>query len=169
MFSRAGRAALLNRAPFTEAYFDSNAAADGAILVAIAAAVPYLLDVFLESAGDFAVQSLFGVVIGGVISWLILGFATWFAATRLFGSMGRPQIMLGLHGLAALPLILEGLGTLGAAVGLVWYLAVLVVATREASELSTRDAAVSVLIGFAAAILIRALIRAPFAILGSLF
>jgi len=168
MFSRAGRAALLNRTPFTEAFFDSNAAADGAILVAIAAAVPYLLDVFL-GASAFMVQTLFGVVIGGVISWLILGFATWFTATRLFGSMGRPQTMLGMHGLAVLPLILEGLGDLGAAIGLVWYLAILVLATREASELTTRDAAVSVLIGFAAAILVRALIGAPFAILGALF
>ena len=175
MFSRAGRASLFDKTPFTEAFFDSNAAADGALLVSFSAAVAYLLQVFLSEIRAFSLFGLLQAVIAGVISWLILGFATWFTATRLFDSMGRPQTMLGLQGLAALPLMFEGLiplsgvGEIAAAVALVWYLAILVVATREASDLTTRNAAVSVLIGFAAAVLIRAIIDVPFAIIGSLF
>jgi len=46
---------------------------------------------------------------------------------------------------------------------------VLVAATREASDLPLRPAAVSVLIGFAAAAIVRALLGVPFALFGALF
>jgi hypothetical protein len=49
-------------------------------------------------------------------------------------------------------------------VGLVWYLGILVLATKEATELPYKFAGVSVLIGFAAAVLVRALLRVPFAL-----
>ena len=74
-----------------------------------------------------------------------------------------------MQGLAALPLLLEVFGGLLGGVGLVWYLGVLVVATGEAADLDPKKAAVSVLIGFAAAVIIRAIIGVPFAIIGSLF
>jgi hypothetical protein len=77
--------------------------------------------------------------------------------------------MMALQGLAALPLLLEMFGRWVGGVGLVWYLVVLVIATQEATDLKTRDAAVSVLIGFAVAALVRALIGVPFALLGGLF
>jgi hypothetical protein len=54
-------------------------------------------------------------------------------------------------------------------IGLVWYLVVLVVATQEASDLDLRKAGVSVLIGFAAAVLVRALLSVPFAVFSGLF
>jgi hypothetical protein len=170
MFSRAGRAALLDRKPFTEAFFDSDSAADAAILVSSVAAATYA-GILLLPGGirAFSVIGLLQVVIAGVVSWLILGFATWFAATRLFGGSGRPQTMLGLHGLAVLPLLLEMTGSLGGTIGLIWYLVVLVVATREAVDLQTRDAAVSVLIGFAMAVIFRALLGVPFAVFSAIF
>jgi hypothetical protein len=177
MFSRAGRAALFNRRAFTEAFFEADAAADGAIVVASVGALTYLGALLRLGALDaFRLSTLFQFLIGSVASWLILALATWFAATRLFGAGGRPQTMIAMHGLAALPLVLEALndpqgspgtllGTWGPALGLVWYLGVLVVATREASDLDPRKAGVSVLIGFAAAAIVRALIGVPFAIL----
>ena len=58
--------------------------------------------------------------------------------------------MMALQGLAALPLLLEIFGRWAGAIALIWYLVALVVATQEATDLKTRDAAVSVLIGFAA-------------------
>ena len=172
MFSRAGRAAALDRRAFNEAFFDSDAPADAAILVAFVAAATYVGDVLL-GGGGFQIFGLMREVIGGVVSWLILGFATWFVATRLFKSDGRPQTMIALQGLAVLPLLLEIVGSelsgLVGAVGLVWYLVILVLATREASELKTRDAAASVLIGFAVAALFRALLGVPFAFFGAFF
>ncbi len=170
MFTRAGRAAVLDRKPFTEAYFDGDSAADAAILVALVAAVTYVGTLLINGAiGAFSLTGLFEYVIAGVVSWLILGFASWFAATRLFQSSGRPQTFIALQGLAVLPLVLELFGRIGGAVGLVWYLVILVVATREAAAIDTRNAAVSVLIGFAIAAIFRTLLGVPFAVFSALF
>jgi hypothetical protein len=170
MFSRAGRASLLDRKPFTEAFFDGDAPADSAILVSIVAAVGYVGTLlWLGVLGAFSIGHLFQVVIAGVVSWLVLGFATWFVANRLFGASSRPQTMIGLQGLAVLPLVLEVFGSVAGGIGLVWYLAILVVATREATDLKLRDAGVSVLIGFAVAVVFRALLGVPFAVLSALF
>ena len=46
---------------------------------------------------------------------------------------------------------------------------VVVIGTQEATDLDLKKASAAVLIGFAAAALVRALIGVPFAILGSLF
>jgi hypothetical protein len=170
MFSRAGRAAMLDRKPFTEAFFDGDSAADAAILVSIVAAVTYVGSLLLNGLiGFFDFPTLLQVVIAGVVSWLVLGFATWFAATRLFQSTAKPQTMIALQGLAVLPLVLELFGQIGGVVGLIWYLVILVVATREAAGIDTRNAAVSVLIGLAVAVIFRALLGVPFAIFGALF
>lgn len=172
MFSRAVRAAAFDRKAFTEAFFDDEAAADGALVVASVGAITYL-GLWLRGIAVLSVQGLLQSLVAAVISWLILAFATWFVATRLFGGGGRPQTMMAMHGLAALPLVLElfeGFASgLIAAAGLIWYLAVVVVATREASDVNTRNAAVSVLIGFAIAAIFRALIGVPFAVFGALF
>jgi hypothetical protein len=119
--------------------------------------------------GAFSIADMFRVVIGGVVSWLVLGFATWVVANRLFGASSRPQTMIGLQGLAVPPLLLEIFGSAIGGLGLVWYLVILVVATREATDLKLRDAAVSVLIGFAVAVVFRALLSVPFAALSALF
>lgn len=170
MFTRAGRASLLDRKPFTEAFFDGDAPADSAIIVSVVAAVVYAGTLAWHGVlGAFSVTDLFRVVIAGVASWLILGFATWFVANRLFGASSRPQTMIGLQGLAVLPLLLEIFGSAIGGVGLVWYLVILVIGTREATDLKLRDAAVSVLIGFAVAAVFRALLSVPFAALGALF
>ena len=170
MFTRAGRAAILDRKAFTEAFFDGDAAADGAIIVALVGAATYLGVLLRLGAFDFfSIARLFQSVIAAVISWLILALATWFVATRLFGSANRPQSMIAMHGLAPLPLVLEIFGSLVGGLGLIWYLVILVLATQEAAELKIKNAAVSVLIGFAAAALLRALIGVPFAVFGGLF
>lgn len=170
MLTRAGRAAIFDRKVYTEAFFDNDAMADGAIIVAGVGALTYLG--FLVRVGDFSafdLRGLFQVLIASVVSWLILGFATWFAANRLFDGSGRPQTLLAMHGLAPLPLLLEVLGSPIAWLGVVWYLAVLVVATKEGTDLDYKFAGVAVLIGFAAAFLIRALLRVPFGLFSGAF
>lgn len=163
MYTRAARAAIFDRKVYTEAYFDNDAMADAAIVVASVGALTYLL--LLARFGDLAgfdLAVLFRALIAAVVSWLILGFATWFAANRLFSGSGRPQSLLAMQGLAALPLLLEAFGRYASWLALVWYLALLVVATKEGTDLDYKFSAVSVLIGFAAAFLIRALLQAPF-------
>lgn len=164
------RAAVLDKRAFTEAFFDDDAMADGAVLVSLVGVIVYLgILLWLGRLGAFSIFSMLRLVIGEVASWLILGFATWFAATRLFGSSNRAQTLIAMHGLAVLPLILSIFGGLAAVIALVWYLVVLVVATREGTDLEIRNAAVSVLIGFAASVVIRALLGVPFIALGALF
>ena len=122
MFSRAGRASLLDRKAFTEAFFDGDAPADAAILVSLVAAAVYVGTLArLGALEAFSITDLFQVVIAGVVSWLVLGFATWFVANRLFGASSRPQTMIGIQGLAVLPLLLEifGVGDRWARAGLV--------------------------------------------------
>ncbi|MGH8946005.1 MAG: hypothetical protein ACRDVL_07650 [Acidimicrobiia bacterium] len=170
MLSRAGRAAILDRKVFTEVFFDDDAMADAAIVVSLVGAATYLgALVWFGVLGAFSLVGLLQLVLTSVAMWLILGFATWFAATRLFGATNRPQTLIAMQGLAILPLLLEVFGGLLATAGLIWYLVVLVVATKEGTDLATRDAAVSVLIGFAAAVVIRALLGVPFAAFSALF
>ena len=61
-----------------------------------------------------------------------------------------------------LPLLLEIFGSPIGWIGVVWYLVVLVIATKEGTDLDLKFAGVSVLIGFAVAFLIRALLQVPF-------
>ncbi len=170
MVSRAGRAAIFDRKAFSEAFFDDDAAADAAIIVASVGLITYLGRLtWLGRLDAVSVGGVLESLIAGVISWLILAFATWFVASRLFQGGGRPQTMMALQGLAALPLVLEVFGGLVAGAGLIWYLVVVVLATREATDLDTRNAAVSVLIGFAVAAIFRALIGVPFAVFSAIF
>jgi hypothetical protein len=169
MFTRAGRAALFDRKVYTEAFFDNDAMADGAIVVAAVGALTYL-GLLARGFVRFDLSGLLQILLASVVSWLILGFATWFAANRLFGGSGRPQTLLAMHGLAPLPLLLEILGTPIAWLGVLWYLGILVVATKEGTDLDYKFAGVAVLIGFAAAFLVRALLRVPYGLFsGSLF
>lgn len=169
IFNRAVQAALLRRKPFTEAFFDGESTADAALLVAMVSAATYV-GLVLRVGGSFSVTVLLRLVLGGVTSWLILGFATWLASNKLFQGSGSAQTMLGLQGLAVLPLLLDIVGSrIVGAVALIWYLAILVVATREAANLEAKNAVVSVLIGLAAAALIRAILNVPFAAFSSVF
>lgn len=166
MLTRAGRATLLDRKAFTEAFFDDDTMADGAIVVAMVAAVTYVGILFRFGALDrFSVTGFFSVLIGSVASWLILGFATWFAATKLFQASSRPQTLIGMQGLAPLPLLLDIFGSPISWVGFLWYLAILVIATKEGTDLDYKTASVAVLIGAAAAAVVRALLGVPFGLL----
>jgi hypothetical protein len=170
MFIRAGRAALFDRRAFTEAFFDDDAMADGAIVVAVVGAVSYVgILAWFGVLGRFDIVGLLQSLIFSVASWLILGLATGFAASRLFGSSARYQTVIAMQGLAVLPLLLEIFGSPISWIGLVWYLAVLVIATKEATELDYKFAGVAVLIGFAVAAVVRLLIGAPFGLFSGVF
>ena len=167
--NRLFRTTFFDRKALTEASFDDDAPADAAIIVAGVGLLTYLLAAVI-GPGGFDAASLIQLVLAGVMAWLVLALATWFVATRLFGARSSPQTIMGLQGLASLPLILGAFDNEAVqAVGLVWYLVLLVIATREAGNLSTRNAGVSVLIGFAVAALVRMIFGAPFLFLGQIF
>lgn len=170
MLTRAGRAAIFDDKVYTEAFFDEDAMADSALVVAAVGAVSYVGILLWDGLlGAFDFFGLIQSTIYSVVTWLILGGATWFAATRLFGSYSRYQNVITMQGLAALPLLLEIFGAPFSWLGVVWYLAALVIATRESAEIELKLAAVSVLIGFAVAAVIRLLLGAPFGLLSNVF
>lgn len=171
IFSRAFRATIFQRDAFKEAYFDGDSPADGAILVAVVGALTYLGLLLVNGLiGAFDIRTLLEFVIGAVVSWLILAFATWGVSRWLFDSMSRPQTMIGVHGLAVLPLLLDiANNQILGAIGLVWYLILLVIGTQEVTDLDVKKSGVSVLIGFAVAVLFRALLNVPFAAFSSVF
>lgn len=168
MFSRAIRATFLDRRAHKEAFFDDDAAADGVILYALVGAASYLIvHLRIGSLRFFSITGLLRSAIVLLIGWLVMATSTWFVAGRLFGStLRRPQLMIGLHGLGALPLLLDAGGQVLGGIGLLWHLAILTVATEEASSLDLRRSAASVLIGFAVVTLIRMLLQVPFAVFG---
>lgn len=175
MLRRAVRAALFDRKAFGEVLFDASATADAALLVA---GVSLTVGI-VSGLGDFSlfdVAAWLSAIIGGLAGWLFLAVATWFVGTRLFQGSGDMQTVMRLQGYCALPLLLGGIGGLigGAGpalalVGLLWYLAATVVATSEALTFSIRNAVVSVLVGAAVVVLIGAIFRFPFLLLGGLF
>ena len=170
MLTRAGRASIFDRRAFTEAFFDDDAMADGALIVAGVGAVVYIGVLAWNGVlGAFDIIGLIQALIYSVASWLILGFATWFAATRLFGATNRYQTLIAMQGLAVLPLVLEIFGSPVSWIGVGWYLAVLVMATREATDLDLKFSGVSVLIGFAVAAVVRLLLGASFGLFSSVF
>ena len=157
---RAVRIALFNRSATAELTWDEAATADAVLIVAAVAVVTAL--VRLLRVGAFDLLLLVETAIYAVARWIIVALAVWFAATRLFRSGGSTQTMMRAAGFASLPLVLEVVPPYGSVVGVVWYLAALLVATSEAMDLDFKSAAASVLIGAAAVALLQLLFRIPF-------
>lgn len=171
IFSRAARGAMLDRKAFAEVFWDDDATADGVIVVAVVAAVSFLVvAVTRASVSIGSIPALLQTTISAVASWLILAAATWFAATRLFKTGGGIQTMMATHGLAYLPTIAFVIpGSIAPVVGLVWYIAVLTRATQEAASANTKTAFLAVLVGFAFMLMIQAIFQLPFTAASALF
>lgn len=175
IFGRAWRGALLDRRAYAEAFWDNEATADGVIVVASVQAVIYLVAVIVTGAfSGGMILDLLGSVVSGVASWLILALAVWVSATKIFKAEGAIQTMMAMHGLAYLPTITAVIGIVSpslsvvSAVGVVWYLAAVTVATREAASATTRIAVLSVIVGYALTALISAVFRFPFTTVSAL-
>jgi hypothetical protein len=156
---RAVRVALFNRNATAELTWDDAATADAVLIVAAVAV--FTAVVRLLRVGAFDMLLLLETAIYAVARWIIVALAVWFAATRLFRSTGSTQLMMRAAGFASLPLVLEVV-PYGAIVGVVWFLAALVVATAEAMDLDLKSAVASVLIGAAVVALLQLLFRIPF-------
>ncbi len=176
IFGRAWRGALLKKRAFQEVYWDNDATADGVIVVASVQVVLLLASLVAGSLGvrqaglalatewDQFLTALISAMIYGVAGWLILAAATWLAATKLFKQNGTIQTMMAMHGLAYLPLLATlAPFTIADVLAVVWYLVVVVVATREAVETDTRYAALSVLVGYAVLAILASIFGGVFA------
>lgn len=163
------RSALFDRKVSTELFFDSDATADGVLLVTGVSAVAYLSVLLRIGVGAFSVEGLLSTVIAALVAWLILAGGTWVAATKLLDGDGQLQTMMRLHGHAELPLVLAAFGSVPGLIGLVWSMAAKVPATRESASLDTVKAAAALLVGFALVVLVRLVFQLPFMALSGLF
>ncbi len=175
ILTRALRGSMLDRKAFDQVFWDDDATADGVILVAVVSAIGFVISAVLAGAfGAGLVLGLLGSMVAGVAGWLILAACVWVASTKIFKTGGGIQTMMAAHGLAYLPLLLVSLGIpLLSVAAIVWYLVVLVVATRSATESDQKTAVLAVLIGYAVLVVLSAVLRGiPFTAvsgLGTLF
>jgi hypothetical protein len=168
---RSVRASLFDRRPHGEALYESSATADAALLVAAVSGASFLIAAVRAGTRNPVdlVLGLIPAAIFGLAGWLFLAVATWFAGSRLFRGSGDAQMVMRVHGLAYLPNLAGALGGAAAAVGSLWSLAAAAVGTAVAMSLTTRDGALSVLIGAAALFVFGLIFRLPFLALGSIF
>jgi hypothetical protein len=161
IFSRALRGAMFDKKAFENAYWDDDATADGVILVATVSAVAFVIRAVLSSGlGTGAVLGVLGAAVSGVAGWLILAACVWVASAKIFKSGGGLQTMMAAHGLAYLPLALTAVPIpLVGVAAVLWYLAVLVVATRATTDSSLKIAVLSVLVGYAVLVLLGAILQ----------
>ena len=128
---------------------DTTATTQAMAVVALAAVAGAI-----GGAGD-GVKGIIGGAIGAIISWIIVGVATWFVGTRLMGADdigGGPGRTLRATGFAKAPQFLLVLGfipivgVIVAVVAWVWGLITGVLAVREALSISTGKAIVTIVV-----------------------
>ena len=162
---RAFRVAVFDRPTARKLLFDTSATGDAVLLVAGVEAVVAIA--LMIARGSFGLSFFVESVILGVASWLFLAAAIWLMGTKLIKGTGAIESVFRVTGFARLPLLLGVLdGFLGSnlpgQVGLLWYLAVVVVVVGVALGLGWQEALGAVVLGTAAVLLIQLIFRAPF-------
>jgi hypothetical protein len=132
--------------------FDSTATADAVVLVAAIEAV--LVGVLLAVTRRFDLIGLLEAVILGIAGWLILAAAIWLMGTKVLKGAGAIEAIIRVSGFARLPLLLGVVDYLTGSgifrvVGLVWHLALLVVAAGVVLGLQLKEAVAAVALGAA--------------------
>ncbi|MGH8958843.1 MAG: YIP1 family protein [Acidimicrobiia bacterium] len=146
------RLASFDRQAARRISFDSSATADAVVLVAAIEAV--LVGVFLAATRRFDLIGLLEAVILGIAGWLILAAAIWLMGTKVLKGSGAIDAMIRVSGFARLPLLLGIADFLTARaifglIGLLWHLALLVVAAGVVLGLQLKEAVAAVALGAA--------------------
>lgn len=176
LVTRAWRAALFDRRPFNDWLFDGSATADAALIV-LGVTVVRLIVLAIAGLGAAILGSFIPAAIQALAGWILLGAATWFAGTRMFGGSGDWQTVIRLQGLAYLPNLLGVFavfvgvtaGSVLGLVGYVWYLAAAAIGTGVALSLELKNAALSVLTGAAILFVIDLILNTAFSGLSGAF
>ncbi|MGH8927806.1 MAG: YIP1 family protein [Acidimicrobiia bacterium] len=153
---RAVRLTFFDQRTARQVMFEHGATGDAVLLVAGVNALAILISFF--RAGVFDLLGLLQGILSGIAGWLILSFAVWLMGTKLLKGNGDPQTMIRTAGFAALPLLLGSVGL--DLIGLLWYLALLVLVAKVVFGLGWAEAAASVALGAALVYLIQVLFGA---------
>lgn len=162
---RAFRIATFDKPAAMQASFDTSATGDAVLFVAAIEAVVAIA--LLIAAGSFSLSFFVESVILGVAGWLFLAAAIWFMGTRVLKGSGAIESMFRVTGLARLPMVLGAIdgfvgNNLFGQIGLVWYLAVVVVGAGVVLGLGWKEALGAVVLGAGAVLLIQLIFGAPF-------
>jgi hypothetical protein len=165
VLQRAFRIAAFDKRSARTVAMDSSATGDAVLLVAAIEAVVAIAA--LIAIGAFDIRFFVESVILGVASWLILAGAIWLMGTKLLKGSGAIESVFRVSGFARLPMLLGAVdGFVGSRLfsqlGLVWYLAVLVVALGVALGLGWKESLGAVVLGTAVVLLIQLIFRASF-------
>lgn len=156
VIQKAFRLATFDRRTATHVMLDHSATGDAVLLVAGVQAL--VIVVLFFRVGTFSITSLLEGVIRGLAAWLFLSFAIWLMGTKVLKGNGDPQTMIRTAGFATLPLLLGAVGL--SWLGLVWYLAVLVLVAKLVLGSGWGEAAAAVALGAALIYLIQTLLGA---------
>lgn len=162
---RAFRIAMFDRPTVRAVSSESTATGDAVLLVAAVEAIVALA--LMIGSGVLSLSFFVETVILGVAGWLFLSAAIWFMGTRVLKGSGTIDAMFRATGFARLPMLLgviDGFvgGNLSGQIGLLWYLALVVVATGVVLGLKWEEALGAVVLGAALVLLVQLIFRAPF-------
>jgi hypothetical protein len=162
MFSRALRAARLDVTLFQEVENDITLNREALMVVVFAtilAGIGSLIGGLISGLGA-AVLIVVWTVIWGIAGYYVWSYLTWFIGTRLFQGTAEPGELLRTLGYASAPQALGIFGFIpcvGVFVGLlasIWSLVAGVIAVREALNVDTGKAIITVVIGWVVVFLI---------------
>ncbi|HSR44290.1 MAG TPA: YIP1 family protein [Acidimicrobiia bacterium] len=156
MFDRMMRAARLDRRLYTEVFFDNAATGDAVLIVAGIYGAIYLALVLGSNLG-FSVVSFIGILLSGLIGWLIVSGGLWLAGTKIFEGSARGATVIRLTGFTHVPLVLllaapfvgSILTDVVVAAALIWFIAAISAAARVLFDFDTRKSVGSALLAVA--------------------
>jgi hypothetical protein len=160
LVERMQRAARLDVTLYNEVEHDEDATQEAIYVVAIAA-VASGIGTLIGSPGQMhGLVGLASEVLTMLLNWVIWSYVTYFIGTRFFNGTATPGEMLRTLGYAMSPGVLNVLGfvpCVGFLIRLgvfVWMLVAGVVAVREALDFETRQALLTVGVGWLAMVVI---------------
>lgn len=161
------RAAKLEPALYNEVERETEATTQAltvVIIVAIATGISGFITFMMLGDAGLAIRGFIGGIIGSVVGWVVWSFITYFVGTSVFGGTATPGEVLRCVGFAQAPGVLgivgfiPCVGWLVALAAGIWVIVAVVVALREALDITTGKAIGTAIIGFIAVLLIQMLL-----------
>ena len=156
LFQRMMRAARLDVNLYEEVEADQGATSQAATVVGIVAVAGGIggavVALLLGQPGQAALSFVVGIV-GAFLSWVLWSYITYWIGTSIFKGTATPGELLRTLGFAQSPGVLNAIsfipfiGWAVALVAFIWYVIAGVVAVRQALDISTGQAVITVLIG----------------------
>lgn len=157
MLDRLIRGARLDKRLYTEVFFDNAATGDAVLLVAGIYSAIYLALALGDDRVSLSVVSLIGILLSGLIGWLIVSGGLWLAGTKLFEGTSRGSTVVRVTGFSHGPLALlvvapflpSGIAQLIVGLTLAWFVAALAAAAQVLFDFDLRKAVGSALLAVA--------------------